>query len=90
MSKVRVHEYAKKVNKTSKEVIEQLATFNLPVKNHMAIIDEQATSRLDSVFKQATEPTQAAKKPPVKSPVKTALPEHSRSHCCGREIGNST
>lgn len=57
MSKVRVHEYAKKVNKTSKEVIEVLAKHNLPVKNHMAVIDEQAVSKLNSVFKQAVEPT---------------------------------
>ncbi len=76
MSKVRVHEYAKKVNKTSKEVIEQLAKIDLPVKNHMAVIDEQAVSKLDSVFKLAKEPTQAAKKPPVNSPVKTANVTH--------------
>ena len=70
MSKVRVHEYAKKVNKTSKEVIEQLAKINLPVKNHMAVIDALAVSKLDSVFKQAAEPT-TAKKSPDKSPAKT-------------------
>ncbi|MEK4629508.1 MAG: translation initiation factor IF-2 [Solibacillus sp.] len=69
MSKVRVHEYAKKVNKTSKEVIEQLASLNLPVKNHMAVIDEETRSKLDSVFKQAAEP---AKKSPEKSPAKAA------------------
>ena len=69
MSKVRVHEYAKKVNKTSKEVIDQLASFNLSVKNHMAVIDEQAVSKLDSVFKQAADPT---KKSSVKSPAKVA------------------
>lgn len=65
MSKVRVHEYAKKVNKTSKEVIEELAKFNLPVKNHMAVIDEQSVSKLNSVFKQAAEPSKD-------SPVKTS------------------
>lgn len=65
MSKVRVHEYAKKVNKTSKEVIEVLAKHNLPVKNHMAVIDEQAVSKLNSVFKQAVEPT---KDSPAKTP----------------------
>lgn len=67
MSKVRVHEYAKKVNKTSKEVIEELAKHNLPVKNHMAVIDEQAVSKLNSVFKQAVEPT---KDSPAKTPAK--------------------
>ena len=67
MSKVRVHEYAKKVNKTSKEVIEKLASFNLPVKNHMAVIDDQAVSKLNSVFKQAAEPTKDSPARPVKA-----------------------
>ncbi|WP_339215530.1 translation initiation factor IF-2 [Solibacillus sp. FSL W8-0372] len=68
MSKVRVHEYAKKVNKTSKEVIEKLASFNLPVKNHMAVIDDQAVSKLNSVFKQAAEPTKdSPARPSVKA-----------------------
>lgn len=67
MSKVRVHEYAKKVNKTSKEVIEQLGKFNMLVKNHMAVLEADAVSKLDSVFKQATEPKKAT---PSKEPVK--------------------
>ena len=67
MSKVRVHEYAKKVNKTSKEVIEQLGEFNMPVKNHMAVLEADAVSKLDSVFKQATEPKKAT---PSKEPAK--------------------
>lgn len=64
MSKVRVHEYAKKVNKTSKEVIEQLEKFNTPVNNHMAMLNEATLSKLDSVFKQAAGP---AKDSPAKS-----------------------
>ena len=68
MTKVRVHEYAKKVSKTSKEVIEQLEKFNLPVNNHMAVIDEQAVSKLDSVFKQAAElPKNTSVKPTAKA-----------------------
>ena len=67
MSKVRVHEYAKKVNKTSKEVIEQLEKLNMPVKNHMAVLEAAAVSKLDSVFKQAAEPKKAT---PSKEPAK--------------------
>ncbi len=65
MSKVRVHEYAKKVNKTSKEVIEQLDKLNMPVKNHMAVLEAGTVSKLDSVFKQKTEPKAAT---PSKAP----------------------
>lgn len=67
MSKVRVHEYAKKVNKTSKEVIEQLGKLNMPVKNHMAVLEADAVSKLDSVFKPAAEPKKAtSSKEPAK------------------------
>ena len=65
MSKVRVHEYAKKVNKTSKEVIEQLAKFNVKVTNHMSTIEAVAVTKLDSVFKQESEPKKAT---PTKAP----------------------
>ena len=65
MSKVRVHEYAKKVNKTSKEVIEQLSKFDVTVTNHMSMLEPGAVSKLDAVFKQAVEPKKTA---PSKSP----------------------
>lgn len=77
MSKVRVHEYAKKVNKTSKEVIEQLSKLNLPVKNHMAVINEETLPKLDSVFKQAAEP---AKESSVKPSVKVEKPMQKQGH----------
>ena len=53
MSKVRVHEYAKKVNKSSKEVIEQLAKAGLTVTNHMSTLDSDAVQKLDAVFVRA-------------------------------------
>ncbi len=65
MSKVRVHEYAKKVNKTSKEVIDQLAKFDVKVTNHMSTIEAVAVTKLDSVFKQESEPNKAT---PTKAP----------------------
>ena len=59
MSKIRVHEYAKKVNKTSKEVIEQLTKLDIKVVNHMSMLETGAVSKLDSVFQQVTEPKKA-------------------------------
>lgn len=52
MSKVRVHEYAKKVNKSSKEVIEQLAKAGITVKNHMSTLDIETVRKLDTTFVQ--------------------------------------
>jgi translation initiation factor IF-2 len=69
MSKVRVHEYAKKVNQSSKEIIEQLTKMNVAVKNHMAMLDGEIVTKLDAVYnkpvsgnttKKAAAPTQKA------------------------------
>ncbi len=50
MTKIRVHEYAKKVNKSSKEVIEELGKMNVSVTNHMSMIDAGAADKLDKKF----------------------------------------
>ncbi|WP_147054597.1 translation initiation factor IF-2 [Sporosarcina luteola] len=50
MTKIRVHEYAKQVNRTSKEVIEELGKLNVNVTNHMSMLDKDATSKLDQRF----------------------------------------
>ncbi|KIL50513.1 translation initiation factor IF-2 [Jeotgalibacillus alimentarius] len=50
MSKVRVYEYAKKQNVTSKEVIDKLKTMNIEVKNHMAALENEAVAKLDKAY----------------------------------------
>ena len=42
MTKIRVHEYAKQIDKSSKEVIEQLAKLNIQVTNHMSTLEGDA------------------------------------------------
>lgn len=46
MRKMRIYEYAKEKNITSKEVIEQLKTLGFSVNNHMSVIDEEAMKKL--------------------------------------------
>lgn len=53
MGKMRVYEYAKQNNTTSKEVIERLGRLNLEVKNHMSSIDNQMKMELDKTFKKS-------------------------------------
>ncbi|WP_042472003.1 translation initiation factor IF-2 [Bacillus ndiopicus] len=65
MSKIRVHEYAKKVNKTSKEVMERLTKLDIEVKNHMSMLDATTITKLDSVFQQVAEPKKATPAKPV-------------------------
>ncbi|MDE5412924.1 translation initiation factor IF-2 [Alkalihalobacterium chitinilyticum] len=46
MRKMRIYEYAKEKNITSKEVIEKLKTLGFSVTNHMSVIDEEAMRKL--------------------------------------------
>ena len=46
----RVYEFAKEQNVTSKQVITQLEKLNKPVKNHMAVLDEESVKQLDRIF----------------------------------------
>jgi len=50
MSKVRVYEYAKKQNTSSKDVISKLKSLNIEVTNHMSMIDGETTGKLDSIY----------------------------------------
>ncbi|MGG1595942.1 translation initiation factor IF-2 N-terminal domain-containing protein, partial [Terribacillus saccharophilus] len=50
MSKIRVYEYAKEKNVSSKEIITKLKDMNIEVTNHMSTINETAKDRLDKSF----------------------------------------
>ncbi len=50
MSKIRIYEYAKQNNTTSKEVIEHLKSLQIGVSNHMSTIDADVVVKLDEKF----------------------------------------
>ena len=58
MTKIRVHEYAKQIDNSSKEVIEQLGKLNIQVTNHMSTLEGDAVKKLDSVYKKSNTQTQ--------------------------------
>ncbi|CAM5215699.1 Translation initiation factor IF-2 OS=Lysinibacillus sphaericus OX=1421 GN=infB PE=3 SV=1 [Lysinibacillus sphaericus] len=59
MTKIRVHEYAKQVNKSSKEVIEALSKLNVSVTNHMSMLEKDTVAKLNQSFKAPTEKREA-------------------------------
>ena len=63
MTKIRVHEYAKKVDKPSKEIINELSKHNITVQNHMATLEDNAVTKLDSIYKNAS----TGQRPPAPS-----------------------
>lgn len=62
MSKIRVHEYAKQQNISSKDVISKLKEMNIEVSNHMTMLDDDVVGKLDQEYKGSTAETKAAKR----------------------------
>ncbi|MES5845363.1 MULTISPECIES: translation initiation factor IF-2 [unclassified Bacillus cereus group] len=58
MSKIRVHEYAKKHNISSKELMTKLKEMNIEVSNHMTMLDDEVVNKLDNEY-QAEKPSVA-------------------------------
>ncbi|MCM3765725.1 translation initiation factor IF-2 [Neobacillus niacini] len=50
MSKMRVYEYAKKHNISSKEIITKLKEMNIEVSNHMATLEASDLKKLDALY----------------------------------------
>ena len=50
MSKVKIHEIAKKIGINSKEVLEKAIELGLDVKSHMSSVDEEDAKKLESKF----------------------------------------
>ncbi|MEH7272334.1 translation initiation factor IF-2 [Neobacillus vireti] len=64
MSKIRVYEYAKKHNISSKDVITKLKEMNIEVSNHMATIEDAAVVKLDAAYnKNESKPQQNQARP---------------------------
>ncbi|MDQ0198602.1 translation initiation factor IF-2 [Neobacillus ginsengisoli] len=58
MSKIRVYEYAKKHNISSKDVITKLKEMNIEVSNHMATIEDADIVKLDATYNKKEDNTQ--------------------------------
>lgn len=70
MTKIRIYEYAKKQNVSSKEIIERLKDLKIEVKNHMATIAEDIVEKLNKSFQpksvEVKQPQKTASKPSIK------------------------
>ncbi len=60
MGKVRVYEYAKKNNVSSKVVINKLKDMGIEVSNHMAALEDNTVERLEKLFNPAPAKSQAS------------------------------
>ena len=64
MTKMRVYEYAKQNNLTSKDVIEKLKELNIEVSNHMTMIEQNVINQLNEIYnnKQSQRKTKVEQK----------------------------
>ena len=75
MGKIKIHEIAKKLNLTSKEVLEMAKKLNIDAKSHMSGVDEEDAKKIEKNFdnnkKQEQQPKQATntQKKEEKAPV---------------------
>jgi len=50
MSKIKIHELAKKLNKQSKEVMEVANSMGLDIKSHMNTVDEEIAAKIEEIM----------------------------------------
>lgn len=50
LTKIRVYEYAKKLNMSSKEILTILGRLDVPVANHMSVMDEAMVGKVENFF----------------------------------------
>ncbi|MCA0969097.1 translation initiation factor IF-2 [Halobacillus litoralis] len=68
MSKMRVYEYAKKNELSSKQVIDKLQNMNVEVNNHMSTLEDDVAKKLDQEFGVGQKNNQNTSKPKNKKP----------------------
>ena len=67
-SGMRVHELAKELRLSSKEVIERLAALGVKIKGHMSTVDESVVTRLRQTLAKPATPKPSPAKPAGKAP----------------------
>lgn len=75
MSKIRVYEYAKKHNISSKDVITKLKEMNIEVSNHMATIEDAAVVKLDATYNKSQSSQQQKQAKPQQQNRQTQKPQ---------------
>lgn len=84
MAKMRVYEYARKMNMSSKEVITILKRMNMEVSNHMSVMDEEMMKKVEQFFKDVKRGATPSEQDTVKKETKSS---QTKGHTKGNEGG---
>lgn len=75
MSKMRVYEYAKQINVSSKEIINILKKLNVEVSNHMSMLEEEALAKVESYMNNLKQAAKDESNKPTHSPTVSQKPK---------------
>ena len=89
MVKMRVYEYAKKHNISSKEVISKLKGIGIEVSNHMATIEDDAMKKLDGIYQKGNETGSTNSKTEQKQPQQAAARSANQNATAGNANAKS-
>ena len=81
MGKIKIHEIAKKLGLTSKEVIKRANELNIEAKSHLSGVDENKAKRIEDSFKTSKQPKEEKTK-------KAKVEEESTSYYKKRGYNN--
>ena len=73
MGKVKIYDIAKKLNLTSKEILERATKLNIEAKSHLSNIDEEDSKRIEDSFKGETKTTVKKDEKPLKAQADTPV-----------------
>ncbi|MXQ54907.1 translation initiation factor IF-2 [Shimazuella alba] len=88
MTKIRVYEYAKEKDMSSKEVIHILEKVGIPVNNHMSVMDETATKKVEEFVAKIKQGSAAVNQEKPKSQKQTV--QHGAAKSMEQTNNNST
>ncbi len=75
MAKMRVYEYARKMNMSSKEVITILKRMEMDVSNHMSVMDEEMIQKVEQFFKDVKRGVAQSEQDTIKKETKSSQPK---------------
>ena len=76
MGKIKIHEIAKKLDLTSKEIIERAKEIGLEVKNHLSSIEDTDAAKIEEKLKKGSKDKQEKKNTEKKQPKKEKTDGH--------------
>ncbi|MCY9531229.1 translation initiation factor IF-2 [Paenibacillus jamilae] len=92
--KTRVYEYAKSLNMSSKEIITILKRLNIPVNNHMSVMENDAVGKVESYMRTIKENAQAKREsnstPHPKVNISQSKTTEVPDRTAGQSAGNSS